>query len=57
MLSSDSEGRIRPMKLPPGEYIVYAADAIQRDPPEGASVAKVPPSGSVNVSLKRVDRQ
>ncbi|HXJ43359.1 MAG TPA: carboxypeptidase-like regulatory domain-containing protein, partial [Bryobacteraceae bacterium] len=55
--SSDNEGRIRPIKVPPGEYVVYAADAMQRDPPEGASDVEVPPSGSVNVSLKRVERQ
>jgi len=55
----NDEGRIGPMKIPPGEYVVYATDAItiRRDAPEGASKVVVPPAGSVNVSLKRVDGQ
>jgi Carboxypeptidase regulatory-like domain len=53
------EGKIGPMKIPPGEYVVYATDAImiRRDAPEGASKVAVPPSGSVSVSLKRIDPQ
>ncbi len=53
------DGKIGPMKIPPGEYVVYVTDAITigRDAPEGASKVVVPPSGSFNVSLKRVDRQ
>jgi len=56
-VSSDDLGRIRPIKIPPGEYMVYAADGMQRDAPEGASKVEVPPSENVNVALKRVDRQ
>jgi hypothetical protein len=47
------------MKIPPGEYVVYATDSITigRDAPEGASKVVVPPSGSASISLKRVDGQ
>ena len=53
------DGKIGPMKLPLGEYVVDATDTITigRDAPEGASKVVVPPSGSVSVSLKTVDSQ
>jgi len=56
MIGSDNEGRFG-IKIPPGEYVVYATDGLLRDAPDDASKVEVPPSGRVNVSLKRVDRQ
>jgi hypothetical protein len=55
----NAEGKIGQLRVPPGEYVVYATDAItiRKDAPEGTAKIVVPPSGSVSVSLKRVDGQ
>jgi hypothetical protein len=50
---SDQDGRIKPLRVPPGRYAVSASDAAT-NPSDDETKIEVPPSGTVNVSLQRI---